>query len=227
MLENASEPGASPGARPPRPTPPPTRVLLVDHDHPSSAALLPAAADVVVVGQAADDEQAVRLAAELSPDVVLLTLPSTGPEQVAVVRRLVAGGSRTRVVVLAPSPGADGLTAALSAGAAGYLLSDSEPRDLLAAVRSAAQGHTPLNPRVTRALLPSPAPGDGPVETLSGREREVLSLVAAGLSNAEIAEALGISENTVKVHLTRTYRRIAVPDRASAVRWARQHLPPR
>lgn len=224
MLDNAQQRVATSPGRGPRPPVAAIRVLLVHPGVPGPVGLLPPADDLVVVGRAADGEEAVQLAAELHPDVVLLALPAAA-DAVGVVRALHAGEPRTRVLVLAASPGPHGLTAALTAGAAGYLLADSGPRDLAAAVRSAAQGHTPIDPRVARALLPAARPAAGPAEVLSGRERQVLSLVAAGLLNAEIASSLGISENTVKVHLTKIYRTIGVPDRAAAVRWAQEHLP--
>ncbi len=114
---------------------------------------------------------------------------------------------------------------ALAAGAVGYLLKDCDPRDLVASVRAAAEGHAPLDPRVARALLPSTA-GPSVSDGLSGREREVLELVAQGLANKQIGRALGISERTVKAHLGRVFRQIGVGDRTSAALWAREHLDP-
>jgi DNA-binding NarL/FixJ family response regulator len=127
--------------------------------------------------------------------------------------------------------------AAIAAGAIGYLLKDSGPEELLAAVRSAAQGHSPLDPRVAGALLrpaaaePSALPARaaaapaGGASTLSPREREVLRLTSRGLANKQIARELGISERTVKVHLGNVFRCIGVGDRTSAALWARDHLP--
>ena len=112
---------------------------------------------------------------------------------------------------------------ALRAGAVGYLLKDSDPRDLLAAVRAAAEGHAPLDPRVARALLPTAVP-TGPGEALSARETEVLRLVARGMANKQVGRALGITERTVKAHLGRVFREIGVTDRTSAALWAREHL---
>jgi DNA-binding NarL/FixJ family response regulator len=113
---------------------------------------------------------------------------------------------------------------ALAAGAIGYLLKDCEPRDLLAAVRAAAQGNAPLDPRVARALLPS-APPARPADELSAREEQVLRLVTKGLANKQIARYLGISESTVKAHISNVFRQIGVADRTSAAIWARDHLP--
>ena len=116
----------------------------------------------------------------------------------------------------------DRVTAALAAGAVGYLLKDSDPRDVLEAIRSAAAGHAPLDARVARALLPSSKPAD-PAAALSGREREVLLLVAQGMANKQVARQLGISERTVKAHLGNVFRHIGVADRTSAALWARDH----
>ena len=113
---------------------------------------------------------------------------------------------------------------ALDAGAVGYVLKDTEPADLLEAIRSAARGHSPLDPRVARTLLRarrSPAPA----AELTEREQEVLALVGRGLANKQIARILGIREGTVKAHLTSVFQRIGVRDRTSAALWARTHLP--
>jgi DNA-binding NarL/FixJ family response regulator len=123
------------------------------------------------------------------------------------------------------------VTEVLAAGATGYVLKDSDPAELVAAVRAAARGHVPIDPRVAAALLPGAAGSTGPRggaagETgLSPRETEVLRLVAQGLANKQIARALGITERTVKAHLGRVFREIGVLDRTSAALWARDHLP--
>jgi len=111
---------------------------------------------------------------------------------------------------------------ALAAGAIGYVLKDCMPEELLAAVRSAAQGHSPLDPRVAAALLPATS---SPVHELSDRELQVLRLASQGMANKQIGRALGIAERTVKVHLGNVFRRIGVSDRTSAALWAREHLP--
>lgn len=110
----------------------------------------------------------------------------------------------------------------LASGAVGYLLKDSEPAELLAAVRSASAGGAPLDPRVAVALLPNRQP-TSVLEQLSSREREVLA--TQGLANKQIGRSLGIAERTVKVHLGNVFRRIGVSDRTSAAMWARDHLP--
>jgi DNA-binding NarL/FixJ family response regulator len=203
------------------------RIVLVD-DHPlvraGIRALVEAAGDLEVVAEAADGRAAVDAVAALAepPDVVLMDLSMPGMDGVAATRLLTDAGTSAAVVVLTSFADQPRVAEALEAGAVGYLLKDSEPAALLAAVRSAAAGHAPLDPRVARALLPtrSPAPG----ADLSDREREVLELVAQGLANKQIATRLAISERTVKVHLGSVFRRIGVSDRTSAALWAREHL---
>jgi DNA-binding NarL/FixJ family response regulator len=203
-------------------------VLLVD-DHQlvraGLQALLDTAADLEVVGQAADGEEALRLASELHPDVVLMDLSMPVLDGVEATRRLLKEQPDARVVVLTSFSESERVTEALSAGAIGYQLKDSDPQDLMAAVRAAADGNAPLDPRVTRALLPAARMTSPPVEQLSNRETEVLALVAQGLSNIQIARRLAISQHTVKVHITNVFCRIGVNDRTSAALWARDHLP--
>jgi DNA-binding NarL/FixJ family response regulator len=149
-----------------------------------------------------------------------LSMPGVGG--IEAIRRLRASGATTPVVVLTSFAEADRVRDAVEAGAIGYLLKDSEPGDVLDAVRAAAAGHAPLDPRVARALLPSADRSRlGPA--LSDREREVLAHVARGLANKQVARALGISERTVKVHLGNVFRQIGVGDRTSAALWARDH----
>jgi DNA-binding NarL/FixJ family response regulator len=207
-----------------------TSVLLVD-DHKlvraGLVALLGTADDLDVIGEAADGEQAIRLARELQPDVVLMDLSMPVMDGVTAIRRVLAEDPEACVVVLTSAFDAGQVNEALSAGAIGYLLKDCDPRDLIAGVRAAADGHAPLDPRVTRGLLPTPGPTSPSAEVLSSREAEVLALVAQGLQNHQIARTLGISDNTVKVHITKVYRSIGAADRAAAVRWAHEHLPTR
>jgi DNA-binding NarL/FixJ family response regulator len=126
------------------------------------------------------------------------------------------------VVVLTSFADQERVADALSAGAVGYLLKDCDAREVLSAIRSAAKGHAPLDPRVARALLPS---ATAPVsESLSARELQVLRLVAQGMANKQIGRALGITERTVKVHVGHVFRRIGVADRTSAAMWARDNL---
>ncbi|GAB3599132.1 response regulator transcription factor [Angustibacter peucedani] len=203
-----------------------TTVLVVD-DHQMVRAglvtLLSASEDVVVVGQAADGREAVAAVAELAPDVVLMDLSMPVMDGVEATRAITAASPSSKVVVLTSFSDRARVSEALGAGAIGYLLKDCEPPELLSAVRSAAAGHVPLDPRVARVLLPS-SPGERPADALSAREVQVLRLVADGLANKQIGRALGISERTVKAHLGRVFRQIGVADRTSAALWARDHL---
>jgi DNA-binding NarL/FixJ family response regulator len=201
-------------------------VLIVD-DHPmvrtGLRTLLDSTIDISVVGEAADGEQAVELGRELRPEVVLMDLSMPVLDGASATRRLLTENPGTRVVVLTSFAEQPQVSEALAAGAIGYLLKDCDPRDLIAAVRAAAEGHAPLDPRVARTLLPRTT--QSPADELSDREREVLSFVARGLANKQIGHALGISERTVKAHLGNIFRRIGVTDRTSAAMWARDHLP--
>jgi len=204
-----------------------TTVLLVD-DHPlvraGLTALIASTEDLVVVGEASGGEQAIGLAVECEPDVVLMDLSMPGMNGVEATRGLLALRPQTHVVVLTSFHDQNQVAGALEAGAIGYLLKDCDPRDVLAAIRSAASGHAPLDPRVARVLLPSTAPKVS--YSLSARELEVLQLVAKGLPNKLIGRNLGITERTVKVHVGHLFRRIGVADRTSAAIWARDNLPP-
>jgi DNA-binding NarL/FixJ family response regulator len=203
-----------------------TTVLVVD-DHPlvraGLSAMINATADLQVVGEAAGGEQAITITERLEPDVVLMDLSMPGMGGVDATRELLRCRPATRVVILTSFHDQDRVAQALRAGAVGYQLKDSDPRDLLSAVRSAAQGHAPLDPRVATALLPTAAPSVG--DSLSVRERQVIDLLTRGLSNRQIGRELGIAERTVKVHLGHLFRRIGVADRTSAAMWARDNLP--
>lgn len=208
-------------------TVPRTRVLLVD-DHQLVRAglstLVASADDLEVVGEAPDGSAAVEAVVLHRPDVVLMDLSMPVLDGVEATRQIVDSMPETKVVVLTSFSDRDRVTAALEAGAVGYLLKDCEPGELLAAVRAAALGHAPLDPRVAHALLPSRAPASSTGPDLSPREREVLELVAEGLANKQIARRLGIAERTVKAHVGSVFRRIGVADRTSAALWARDHL---
>ena len=204
----------------------PIGVLVVD-DHQmvraGIAALLDATEDIVVVGQAGDGSEAMQVAAATTPNVVLMDLSMPVVDGVEATRRIVTATPDVKVVVLTSFSDRERVSEALAAGAVGYLLKDCDPADLLAAVRSAAAGHVPLDPRVARVLLPTgqARPEDG----MSPRELEVLRLVAQGLANKQIGRRLGISERTVKAHLGRVFRALGVADRTSAALWAHDHLP--
>lgn len=203
-----------------------TTVLLVD-DHrlvrAGLAALLASSDDIEVVGEAADGQQAVALAAQLRPDVVLMDLSMPVLDGVEATKRIVAQAPDTYVVVLTSFADHHRVTEAIAAGAVGYLLKDCDPQEVIAAVHSAAGGDVPIDPRVARALLP--APDQRHDDALSVRETQVLKLLAKGMANKQIGRALGISERTVKVHVGNIFRRLKVNDRTSAALWARDHLP--
>jgi DNA-binding NarL/FixJ family response regulator len=185
--------------------------------------LLAGADGMEVVGSAADGAQAVAMVLELRPDVVLMDLQMPGVDGVAATRQIVASGAESQVVVLTSFSDSERIVAALDAGAIGYLLKDTEPEDLLEGVRAAARGESPLNPRAARQLLT--ARTSTPVLTvdLTPRELEVLGLVRQGLANKQIARRLGITERTVKAHLTSTFQRIGVSDRTQAALWAERN----
>lgn len=200
------------------------RLLLAD-DHTLVRAglteLLSEADDIEVVGAAADGEEAVALASELRPEVVLMDLSMPKVDGAEATRRLAAGGDAPRVVVLTSFSDQERILAALDAGAVGYLLKDAEPGELIAGVRAAARGESPLAPKAASALLRARV-GSEPETQLSAREREVLTCVARGLPNKLIARRLGIAEKTVKAHLTQIYQQIGVTDRTQAALWARE-----
>lgn len=202
------------------------RVLVVD-DHRLVRAglitLLEAAGDIDVAGEAADGRQALEAARAVAPDVVLMDLSMPVLDGIEATRLLLAERPETKVVALTSFSDRQRVHDVLAAGAIGYLLKDSRPDDLLAAVRAAADGHAPLDPRVAGSLLPGQQ--QTPVaDLLSDREKQVLRLAAQGLANKQIARRLGISESTVKVHIGSVFRTIGVRDRTSAALWAREKL---
>jgi DNA-binding NarL/FixJ family response regulator len=203
------------------------RVLLVD-DHPmvraGLASLLANAVDIEVVGEAGDGAQAVSVVGSSSPEVVLMDLSMPVMDGVAATRALRSSYPDVRIVVLTSFSDQSRVREAIVAGAAGYVLKDCTPEELLAAIRAAANGQTPLDPRVAGALLPNSATPTAS-DQLSQRERQVLRLASQGLANKQIGRALGITERTVKVHLGNVFRRIGVTDRTSAALWARDNLP--
>ena len=200
--------------------------LVIADDHPvvrgGLAQLVSGFDDVELVGQAADGAEAVALCAERSPDVVLMDLEMPVLDGIEATRRIRAESPGVAVVVLTSFSDRERILRALDAGAAGYLLKDADPAELARAVRAAARGDAPLDPKAARALLSArtePSPGDA----LSEREREVLLMVAEGLPNKLIARRLEISEKTVKAHLTSVFRRIGVTDRTQAALWAERN----
>lgn len=199
------------------------RVVIVD-DHAVVRSglerLLTTAEDIVVAGAAADGREAIDLVDRLEPDVVMMDLSMPRLDGVAATQQIMAAHPDTAVVVLTSFSDTARITAALRAGAVGYQLKDAAPDELIAAVRAAAAGGAPLDPRAARVLLDRHAPAI----TLSSREVEVLRLVTSGLANKQIGRKLGITERTVKAHLTSIFAQIGVTDRTQAALWARQHL---
>jgi DNA-binding NarL/FixJ family response regulator len=185
--------------------------------------LFSTAADVELVGTAGSGREAVELVASTVPDVILMDLSMPDGDGVEATRQIVAAGSPTRVVILTSFGEESRIVDALNAGAQGYLLKHIDPDDLLDAVRSAAKGDAPLDPRAGRVLLEQRRVATDPTTHggLTDREREVLGLVGQGLANKQIARRLGISERTVKAHLTSVFQRIGVTDRVQAALWLR------
>jgi DNA-binding NarL/FixJ family response regulator len=178
--------------------------------------------DIAVVGSTGDGAEAGSLVGALSPDVVLMDLSMPGTDGIEATKRVLAANPDVNVLVLTSFSDRDRVLKALDAGATGYLLKDAEPDELLRAIRAAARGESPLSPRAAAALL-SARRDHHPAENLSDRELEVLKLVANGLANKQIARELGITEKTVKVHLTRVFREIDVFDRTQAALWAQRN----
>jgi len=198
------------------------RVLIAD-DHPLARAglehLLGALDDITVVGAASGGREAVHLAAEHAPDVVLMDLEMPDMDGIETTQALRARQPGAAVVVLTSFSDRERILAALDAGAVGYLLKDADPDELARAIRAAARGEAPLHPLAARELLDRHRAGP----QLTDRESEILALVAQGLPNKLIARRLAISERTVKGHLTRVFERIGVTDRTQAALWARDH----
>ena len=201
-------------------------VLLVD-DHAllreGLRTLVDAAPDLRVVGCAGDGQTALELVGAAEPQVVVMDLSMPIMDGVTATRRIMAEHPGVQVLVLTSFSDGERVLDALDAGAAGYILKDAEPTELIAAIRSVADGRSPLDPRVARTLLTARR-APTPTVDLTEREREVLALVGLGLANKQIARRLDIREGTVKAHLTNDFQRIGVRDRTSAALWARTHL---
>jgi DNA-binding NarL/FixJ family response regulator len=201
------------------------RVLISD-DHAivraGLAQLLGTTTDLVLVGEAADGTTAVRLAADLTPDVVLMDLSMPGIDGVQATACIVARNPDVHVLVLTSFSDQARILSALEAGAEGYLLKHSAPEVIFAGIREVVRGGSPLDPKAARVLLTNRRASESGVH-LTGREREVLRMVGDGHPNKTIARRLGISERTVKAHLTSVYQRLGVTDRTQAALWAQRH----
>jgi DNA-binding NarL/FixJ family response regulator len=196
----------------------PIRLLIVD-DHPvvrdGLRGMFAGADEFEVVGEAADGEEALALVKSMQPEVILMDLRMPVMDGVSAIRRLSETGIQTRVIVLTTYDSDRDVVPAIEAGATGYLLKDSPREELFRAVRAAHRGESVLAPSVAKRLMTQFR--STPVEALSERELEVLTLIAQGLTNREAAARLFISEATVKTHLVHIYAKLDVNDRAAAV----------
>jgi DNA-binding NarL/FixJ family response regulator len=203
------------------------RVLIVDDQtivRAGFAALLSAQDDIVVVGEAGDGREAVRLAERHRPDLVLMDIRMPGMDGIEATRQITAARPDIRVLVLTTFDVDEYVYEALGVGASGFLLKDATAEDLVDAVRVVARGDALLAPQVTGRLIreftrqrrATPRP-PAELTSLTARETEVLVLIAGGLSNAEIAARLVVSEHTVKTHVARVFTKLGLRDRAQAV----------
>ena len=201
------------------------RVVLVD-DQPlvrtGLRMILSAAEDIEVVGEAADGEEAIKTCSELSPDVVLMDVRMPGVDGIDATQAITSKDSPPKVLVLTTFDLDDVVYEALRAGASGFLLKDAPEERLITAIRVVADGGSLFAPSVTRALIAefaqrSRPPSTASVDRLTERETEVLVQIARGMSNAEIAEALFVTENTVKTHVARILMKLGLRDRVQAV----------
>ncbi|MFD5751589.1 response regulator [Streptomyces sp. NPDC127033] len=204
------------------------RVLLVD-DHQvvrrGLRTFLEIQPDIEVVGEAADGAEGVARAEELRPDVVLMDIKMPGSDGIEALRRLRDLGNPARVLIVTSFTEQRTVVPALRAGASGYVYKDIDPEALAGAIRSVHAGHVLLQPEVAGALLAQddPAAGQGRGTSLTEREREVLTLIADGRSNREIARALVLSEKTVKTHVSNILMKLDLSDRTQAALWAVRH----
>lgn len=206
----------------------PLRVVLADdHDliRGGLRGLLQAAGDIEVVGEAADGAQAVATAAQLTPDVVVMDVRMPGLDGIEATRRIVADRPETRILILTTFDLDEYAVEGLKAGASGFLLKDVPPAELVAAIRTVAEGDAVVAPTVTRRLLDRFIRGQvegqavdaARLEVLTAREYEVLELIGLGHTNQEIAGRLTLSEATVKTHVSRILAKLELRDRVQAV----------
>ncbi|CAG7635082.1 response regulator [Actinacidiphila bryophytorum] len=202
------------------------RVLLVD-DHQvvrrGLRTFLEVQGDIEVVGEAGDGDEGVARAEELRPDVILMDVKMPGTDGIEALRRLHDAQNGARVLIVTSFTEQRTVVPALRAGAAGYVYKDIDPVALADAIRSVHAGHVLLQPEVAGALLSQDeagGPGQGRGNALTEREREVLTLIADGRSNREIARALVLSEKTVKTHVSNILMKLDLADRTQAALWA-------
>jgi DNA-binding NarL/FixJ family response regulator len=207
-----------------------TRVLIADDDDLMRAGLielLTADATIEIVGQAATGRQAIEQARRLVPDVVLMDVRMPDLDGIAATRELARAAPQVRVLILTTFEQDDYIFGALRAGASGFLVKRTRPEELIAAVHTIADGEALLSPSVTRRVIDrmaqQPTPelaGQAKLETLTPREREVLELIARGLSNREIAAVIVVEESTVRTHIKRILMKLGLRDRVQAVIFA-------
>jgi DNA-binding NarL/FixJ family response regulator len=207
-----------------------TRVLIADDDHLMRAGLVELLADepeIEIVGQAATGREAVEQTRQLAPDVVLMDVRMPDLDGIGATRELARAAPGVRVLVLTTFEQDDYVFGALRAGASGFLLKRARPEELIAAVHTIAAGEALLSPSVTRRVIdrmaqqPTPELADQPkLDGLTPREREVLQLIARGLSNREIAAALAVEASTIRTHVKRILMKLALRDRVQAVIFA-------
>ncbi|GGV75109.1 response regulator [Streptomyces massasporeus] len=210
-----------------------TTVLIAD-DQPlqrfGSRMLLESQDDMTVVGEAANGSEAVRMAAELHPDVVVMDIRMPGLDGIEATRRITAAGDRTRILIVTTFDLDEYAYAGLRAGASGFLVKDAQPEELLAGIRAVATGDAVVAPSLTRRLLDAyvhhlpadPTAQDGTSEdarltSLTDREREILTVIGQGWTNTEIATRLHLAESTVKTHVGRILAKTGSRDRIQAV----------
>ncbi|QKW48685.1 response regulator [Streptomyces buecherae] len=208
------------------------RILVADDEallRMAFSTVLETQPDMAPVGEAADGIQAIRLARDLRPDVVLMDVRMPGTDGIEATRQVIRISPQSRVLILTTFDLDEYAFTALKAGASGFLLKNTRPEELLTATRSVAAGDAVVSPRITRRLLEnlrphipdgSSAERDGRLSRLSAREREVLIKVGCGLSNTEIAATLYLAEATVKSHLGRILQKLELRDRIQAVIFA-------
>ncbi|MEV7071595.1 response regulator transcription factor [Streptomyces sp. NPDC093990] len=208
-----------------------TTVLIAD-DQPLQRLgfrmLLESQDDLTILGEAANGTEAVRMTAELHPDVVLMDVRMPGLDGIEATRRITATGDRTRVLILTTFDLDEYAYAGLRAGASGFLVKDAQPEDLLSGIRAVATGDAVVAPSLTRRLLdayahhlpkgtPAAEPDDPRLAHLTDREREILTVIGKGWTNTEIATRLHLAESTVKTHVGRVLAKTGSRDRIQAV----------